>query len=497
MEPRFITLTNGRLSAPVQRPRRTYRPDPALCALTRDWPMTGTGMPAGYTYLGQFLAHELVTGKDEDDSPIPRTPRLNLETLYGRDPESTFAGDTVDADGAFILGWTLAEDGSTPVSPRDLPRGANRRPRIPEPRNDENLIVAQLHSLFMRFHNWTLTRLRAHPDCHKVNTARLFKLARLHVISTLHHIVIKDFLASVSDPQVYNRIFRGYAEYIHFRDDDPLPPEFTAAAFRFGHAMVRENYVINFEDIACSTPRRLNMSEIFAMTGRGGLRRDPAQAQPGGAGIAETHAIDWHFFYAQPGDGSGVNLSTLFRIPLPGQRLQMHPNDSFRIDPAVIPIMGNLPNEQRDHSLILRNLNAGEEQALVSGQTLAAQLLERLGLPDTGNPLGLSSSLPLRQDHDLALKTRLLADAGFLDDTPLWLFVLVEASERHYGLCLGPLGSLIVCESFRAAIGRQIRCLDLAARQELAFLRAVLRPFSSMAELVNHIQGAPYEHPAY
>jgi ABC-type antimicrobial peptide transport system permease subunit len=85
-----------------------------------------------------------------------RTPRLDLDSLYGRGP----ADQPYMYNGSkFRLGRPLLEnDKATRV--RDLPRyidpndpKAARRALIGDKRNDENVIVSQLHAAMLQFHN--------------------------------------------------------------------------------------------------------------------------------------------------------------------------------------------------------------------------------------------------------------------------------------------------------------------------------------------------------
>ena len=88
----------------------------------------------------------------------------------------------------------------------DLPRvgtGASRARRkalIPDPRNDENLIVAQTHLAMIRFHNRVVDRLPA-----SVPAPQRFRRARKSV--TLHYqwLIRHDYLPRIVDPAVAGR----------------------------------------------------------------------------------------------------------------------------------------------------------------------------------------------------------------------------------------------------------------------------------------------------
>src|SRR6202158_6293843 len=116
------------------------------------------GIPAGYTYLGQFIDHDitfdpassLMQQNDPDALVDFRTPRLDLDSLYGRGPADQPYMYTGDGK-RFRLGRALTRNGSLAKS-RDLPRvdpaepNGARRALIGDKRNDENDIVRTLAS---------------------------------------------------------------------------------------------------------------------------------------------------------------------------------------------------------------------------------------------------------------------------------------------------------------------------------------------------------------
>src|SRR5262245_14319516 len=117
---------------------------------------------AAYTYLGQFTDHDLtfdptsrlreaLTDQELEALADFRTPRFDLDNLYGRGPDDQpymYEPDKIH----MLLGEPLSGNSFDPDA-RDLPRGPNHRALIGDPRNDENRIVAQLHAIFLRFHN--------------------------------------------------------------------------------------------------------------------------------------------------------------------------------------------------------------------------------------------------------------------------------------------------------------------------------------------------------
>src|SRR5438093_1175191 len=123
-----------------------------------------SGISAGYTYFGQFIDHDLtfdpVSSLDKQNDPDAlvdfRTPRFDLDCVYGRGPDDQ--PYLYEDDGVrMLLGRPLTGNPHDPNT-RDVPRnspapGSPKRALIGDPRNDENVIVSQLHATFLRFHN--------------------------------------------------------------------------------------------------------------------------------------------------------------------------------------------------------------------------------------------------------------------------------------------------------------------------------------------------------
>jgi hypothetical protein len=121
-----------------------------------------SGIPALYTYLGQFIDHDITFDpvsvltklQDPDGLTDFRTPALDLDNIYGRGPgDQPYMYDGLK----FRLGETLSGQGVPDA--HDLPRFAGRA-LIGDPRNDENSIVSQLQacSTGSTIGWWTTTR---------------------------------------------------------------------------------------------------------------------------------------------------------------------------------------------------------------------------------------------------------------------------------------------------------------------------------------------------
>ncbi|MGH2899396.1 MAG: peroxidase family protein, partial [Solirubrobacteraceae bacterium] len=166
-------------------------------------------LPAGFTYLAQFIDHDITfdpTSKlQRDNDPAAlvnfRTPRLDLDSLYGSGP----------ADQPYLYDWSCqaypgvkllvgtdpppASGTDPPNAALDLPRNAQGRALIGDARNDENLIVSQLHLLFITFHNRVVdllaARERSSPGVEILEQAQ--RLVRWHY----QWIVVHDVLPRI------------------------------------------------------------------------------------------------------------------------------------------------------------------------------------------------------------------------------------------------------------------------------------------------------------
>ena len=139
----------------------------ALCAhIVEQAAGDNLDVPAGFTYLAQFVDHDLSfdptpPGRRAAHAVNLRTPRLDLDSLYGNGPGDPVSAKFYAADGLHLkTGTTVAVPPDGPKAGHDLPRvgtgpnkAAKRKALIPDPRNDENLAVAQTHCAMIRFHN--------------------------------------------------------------------------------------------------------------------------------------------------------------------------------------------------------------------------------------------------------------------------------------------------------------------------------------------------------
>ncbi len=361
-------------------------------------------IPAGHTYLGQFIDHDISfdpTSKlqrDNDPDALVdfRTPRLDLDSVYGSGPaDQPYLYDWHDAEHPgvkLLIGAGPADCAEAAV---DLPRNRQGRAVIGDARNDENLIIAQLHLLFLRFHNQVVEHLRATAG--RWDAVELFEEAQRLVRWHYQWIVRHEYL-----PRVVGDPLEGFKRrFFTWRKAPFIPVEFSGAAFRFGHSMVRGTYSLN--DTAGVVP-------IFP--------------PPGATGAASSH----HLRGFRPLPAALVIQWPRFFVPVGGAPARM---SSMRIDAHLSEALFRLPSD--DASLAGLNLQRGRALGLPAGA-------------DVAHAMGLEA---LGEDH---LGLEIVRDAksreALLCATPLWYYVLQEAATGVdiTGSHLGPVGGRIVSE---------------------------------------------------
>jgi hypothetical protein len=405
-------------------------------------------IPAGYTYLGQFVDHDLTMDRTEvmlgedvtpEDLVQGRSPRLDLDSLYGAGPTDPESAKFYEADGLHLrTGTTLRAEGVAPKPRHDLPRvgkgsvTAAQQALIPDPRNDENLIVAQTHSAMISFHNRVIDRLPA-----GVPAAQRFTVARKRV--TLHYqwLLRHDYLPRICQPAVLDAVFKNGRKLIQ-PDAVPtatptMPIEFSVAAFRLGHSMVRAEY--NWNSHFPGTDGTLDYMFLFSGVG-GGLAGEKK--------LLGSWIADWRRMYDFPAGGrprlvapsSGVNFAMRIDTRLTDPLASLPPS-TFGGDDSV----GALPR-----NLAFRNLSRANMVSLASGQQMVTRM-KSAGIAVTALTRAqiLEGNGGARLDHLTSAEKNVVAQR-----TPLWFYVLREA-EMNNGRLDG-VGARIVAETFHRAM---------------------------------------------
>jgi hypothetical protein len=410
-----------------------------------------TKIPAGFTYLGQFVDHDMTLdltplGASVDDPEMTRnfrSPALDLDALYGagagvqpylydrRKPIGKAAAE-------LLVGTAFASpDGAgvqIPELPNDLPRNTVGRALIGDERNDENLLVAQTHLAFIKFHNKVVAKVRAENPA--MGEGDVFKEARRLVTWHYQWIVLFDFVERLTEKGLVMKIKNAGRKFYRFRKTPFIPIEFSAAAYRLGHSMVREGYDHNrVFNQHVGSPSRIafgSLGALFHFTGKSGGILGSLAGAPGFGPfpppgpvptLPSNWAIDWRRFFdfatpAQP----------FFTL-----------NHTRKLDPFIVPALHTLPGESdpRERNLAFRNLKRGVMMELPSGQAIARKM---------GVPVLTPAEVATGPDGAVA------AQHGLHRRTPLWYYILKEAQVRGNGERLGPVGSTIVAEVFLGLI---------------------------------------------
>ena len=359
---------------------------------------------AGMTFFGQFIDHDVTldatsaigTRIDPRSIRNVRTPNLDLDCVYGDGPEASPFLYSRDHEGFMLFG---RDD-----SPNDLPRNRDGRALIGDPRNDENVVVSQIHGAFITLHNILMTRAEANDSAHadvkacgemgvrsdvwrEVLPPKLKDFETVRRFIRLHYqwLILNEFLPAFVDPASI------HAALAHdpFHDRGPImPAEFSVAAYRFGHATVQPRYRMRHGE---------DPVDLFRMVGFS--RRGPE---------TDIHMSQFFGAAAQRALPVGLRMAeTLFALP---DNVVAAPLQWGEVE---IPV-------ERAKKLGLRNILRDRTAMLLpSGQ----QVARTLGLPELRAP-------------------RPLLDHG-VTKTPLWVYCLQEAEEMGQGRLTGVGGAIV------------------------------------------------------
>lgn len=447
----FPNLANGSNSLlPADDPARTIADLKSLAdhmVEPQDSADDDSNIPAVYTYWGQFIDHD-ITASDftrlghaddihqPDFSPNPaaeveanvknrRRTQLDLDSLYGDGP----SGEAADFyDGARLKVGTCTDIGRTPDPElgldRDLPRpdagSGDRTPRIGDTRNDENLVVAQFHTAWIRFHNAVVEWVEDNEG--KSGNDLFFRAAQL----VKHHyqwLLVHDYLKTITAAGTVEHILgmeQGDSVYNPPAHEVFMPLEYAVAVYRFGHSMVRARYDWNknFGRNDDGTDNNdSTFEELFMFTSGGGMAGLPTLPTNW---IAEWERLADH--NSPFPDRFARKIDTHLAEPLATMR-----NEGNSLTDRTAQIIAK--------HLAMRNLLRGYWLSIPTGQAIAAVM----GIA----PL---SEAEMMQGNSAALNS-FLQSSGFLHRTPLFYYILKEAEVRENGNALGEMGSRIVAET--------------------------------------------------
>ncbi len=347
---------------------------------------------AGYTFFAQFLFHDLTyelvrrVSTERLSSTVQSGPSsLRLHTLYGPGPEmAPHLYAFYDQD--YFSGRLLDAPAGTK---QDLPRNRQGRGLIADPRNDENVVLAQLHLGLIRFHNAMVDHLATSGDSGTV----LFNKAQKRVRWHYQWAIVNDFLPRVVKPaQVAAALERDVS-----REEamGGLPLEVAQGVLRYVYSQVRLQYQLNDEANVALLPADENDDTLL---------RHRSQSIP------SRLKVDWARFF-DLNDG-------------PTQPSKL-------IDTKITPAFLDLPlvDDPRParRSVAVRFFLQGKRAGLPSGEDVARSLGEPATLPTTSalRKLGLT-------------------------ETPLLYYILAEAEHQFQDSNedrLGPVGGRLLANA--------------------------------------------------
>lgn len=397
--------------------------------MTSQGGMVDSTIPAGYTYLAQFITHDItlnsrsrrVPWTNIGPSKNERTPFCDLEVIYGFDkplePGAPSRSDLLETKSRLKIGWTEG-DGTGGLYgrsfPNDLPReNGSSKAILIDQRNEDNLLVAQIHVAFIRFHNAIADHLG--DD----NTTATFEKARRIAIRHYQSIILNDFLPKIVKEEVLKDVTDNSNKFYSPDVERPrLPFEFSFAAFRFGHSMIRNAYQWNRIFNNDNTSPKAMLSDLIKFTHKGGGIEHYKKLQ-------SAWAINWNWFFDI--DDSIKTQKNRF-------------NFARRIDTLITPSLGLMRNTSGEYmrkgSLAALDLFRVDSLGLCSGQTYAKRMKKKVKNLNVLSP----EQLDLLLDPD-ELKI------AFRENTPLWFYILAEAQIEGKGT-LGDVGSYIMAETF-------------------------------------------------
>lgn len=399
-------------------------------------------IPAAYTYFGQFLDHDITFDRDglgiealADPALVPlaslnglrnaRSSTVDLDNVYAV-PAEARNGDRMVVGAVTPLNGTTrpilrpagkGDSNDLPRQKRNSDSGLDRAAIIGDPRNDENTIVAQLHTAFLKAHNSL------------VDQGFSFDAARRQLILLYQTIILNDFLKRVCDPVVVDDVLQNGPKFwrVKAATDLFMPVEYAVAAYRFGHSMVRKQYDfnINFTDEFIATFR-----ELFSFTALSG-QIGQVVAPNGFDTLPDNWIIEWERFLP-----IGKKAPQMARLIDPRLTDQLFVLRNTFGQPEGNEFPAGSQAQQLAPILAMRNLLRGYLFGLPTGQAVA----RLMGIqPLEGQ--SLINALPTPQLQAIA--------APFAAATPLWFYVLAEAGDPAgpSGKHLGGVGSRIVAET--------------------------------------------------
>ncbi len=416
-------------------------------------------IPAGYTYLGQFMVHDLITDRI--------LPTLRLESLYGGGSDQNpklyvrFEAELPEKQwkGYHKLGLPKAlklfEDVMLRVNrldfaydvPREeenVARNGKAAPDMGNASNDRNFIISQIHCAFVRFHNAVVAWL-AQNDSSLQNDA-LFQKAQNIVTWHYQWVIVHEYLSMLVGEDLVKNLLNDPSQFRIYKTEftPRLMPEFSKAVLRMGHSQIREIYVFPLLPHETATAFRRNKRlKLFASTaenqayeseyakfhqGMSAFAANLSPVQPPTPSAAQNLGdirgginrnnlrLDWSFFF------DFTIIDSTKQAPQPSLAID-HKLASSIFDLFFLKERKSLP--ERDFSSST-NMPSGHHIALAYAVQYPNAGLKVLTSNEVSEAMGLPG---LR-----------------VEDLPFWLYILLEAEIQYAGKRLGDLGGRILAE---------------------------------------------------
>jgi hypothetical protein len=288
---------------------------------------------AGWPFFGQYVAHDITA----DRSPLRahadlaalrnmRTPRANLESLYGGGPQGC-PYLYQHADPAKLL----ENDG-------DVPRNHEGLALVGDPRNDVHVFMSQMQVAFIRAHNRLVDRLREEG----ADEAGLFDEARRALVWHYQWVIVNDFLPGLVGDELMDDLLARGARYYKPDAEPFIPVEFADAAYRYGHSQIRQVYRLQ-----AGGPELPVFPDLIGFSPVG------------------DHKVDWSLLFDAPGHEPAQRAK-----PIDG----MLPRSLIDLPLAIT---GEV-DKQAYRSLATRDLERGQGTGLPSGESVARQIGARV-----------------------------------------------------------------------------------------------------------------------
>ena len=373
----------NKLSIPIQS--YIYYSENALIGETERSELN-LNMPLGFNIFAEFIINDLTFNVKKNDEDNDDTIYLNLDILYGNKCDEFYFHKN-----KFIIN----------NSKHDISRNTKGYPIIPDTRNDNNYLIAQMSVLFMKFHNKLI-------DVYKCNNSipknQLFKFVKKQVVFYYQWLIINDFLPRVVD----NAIITKYFDNCSFTYDpsipkyqNKIPKEFIYSVGQLHTYSYPNNFNLALDEV-------ITLEDIYKCV----------------KGKLPKYVIDWsNFFYLGPKDEE-LNYARKFNARITEEQANM----SF-IKNSSIPIYKN--------NVLLKDLMQSSRNNLASAQ----EYIKEINKINSGEIMPIPKCLLEQYDYD-----KLLCISNLLDETPLLIYILKESEIYKSGSLLTGLGGKLYAE---------------------------------------------------